>query len=292
MELWPGRPYPPGAVWDGEGTNFAVFSEGAEAVELCLFDDKGTETRYRLPEVTAHVWHGYVPSILPGQMYGYRVHGPYEPKWGLRFNPDKLLIDPYAKAIHGDLDWNDSVFGYVVGGTDEDSDFRDSALHVPTSVVADTLYPWGEDQLPRRPWHETVIYEVHVKGFTARHPGVPEHLRGTYAGMGSPAAIDHLVKLGVTAVELLPVHHFLSEHHLVTKGLTNYWGYNSIGYFAPHAAYSSSGTRGEQVREFKAMVRTLHAAGIEVILDVVYNHTAEGNHLGPVLSFKGLDNSA
>jgi isoamylase len=292
MELWPGRPYPPGATWDGEGTNFALFSEAAHGVELCLFDDKGRETRIPLTEVTAHVWHGYVPGVSPGQLYGFRCKGAYEPEWGQRFNPNKLLIDPYAKAIHGDLDWDESVFGYVVGGSDDVPDPRDSAAHVPLSVVADTLFPWGEDQLPRREWHETIIYEVHVKGFTARHPGVPENQRGTYAGLASPASIDHLTSLGVTAVELLPVHHFVSEHDLIKKGLSNYWGYNSVGYFAPHAAYSSSGTRGEQVREFKAMVRTLHAAGIEVILDVVYNHTAEGNHMGPTLSFRGIDNAA
>jgi isoamylase len=292
MELWPGRPYPLGAVWDGEGTNFALFSEAGAGVDLCLFDRKGTETRLPLTEVTAHVWHGYVPGVSPGQLYGFRVRGPYQPQWGQRFNPDKLLIDPYAKAIDGDLDWDESVFGYVAGGTDDFPDPRDSAPHVPRAVVADTLFPWGEDQLPRREWHETVIYEVHVKGFTARHPDVPEAQRGTYAGLASPAAVDHLTNLGVTAVELLPVHHFVSEHDLLKKGLSNYWGYNSVGYFAPHAAYSSSGSRGEQVREFKAMVRTLHAAGIEVILDVVYNHTAEGNHMGPTLSFRGIDNAA
>jgi len=292
MELWPGRPYPPGATWDGEGTNFAIFSEGGEAVDLCLFDASGRETRLRLPEVTAHVWHGYVPGVFPGQHYGFRVHGPYQPRNGRRFNPDKLLVDPYAKAIDGDLVWDDSVFGFAAGGRNEERDLRDSARWVPKGVVADTLFPWGEDQLPRRPWHETVIYEVHVKGFTARHPGVPQGQRGTYAGLASPAAVDHLTDLGVTAVELMPVHHFVSEHDLVKRGLSNYWGYNSVGYFAPHAAYSSSGTRGEQVREFKAMVRTLHAAGIEVILDVVYNHTAEGNHLGPTLSFRGIDNTA
>ena len=292
MELWPGRPYPPGATWDGEGTNFALFSEAAHGVELCLFDDRGAETRIPLTEVTAHTWHGYVPGVSPGQLYGFRCRGAYEPEWGQRFNPNKLLIDPYAKAIHGNLDWKDAVFGYVVGKSDDVPDPRDSAEHVPKAVVADTLFPWGEDQLPRRHWHETIIYELHVKGFTARHPGVPENQRGTYAGLASPAAIDHLTSLGVTAVELLPVHHFVSEHDLVKKGLTNYWGYNSVGYFAPHAAYSSSGTRGEQVREFKAMVRTLHAAGIEVILDVVYNHTAEGNHMGPTLNFRGIDNAA
>ncbi len=292
MDLWPGRPYPPGATWDGEGTNFALFSEGAHGVDLCLFDRKGAETRLPLTEVTAHVWHGYVPGVSPGQPYGFRVHGPYEPRWGQRFNPAKLLIDPYAKAIDGELTWDESVFGYAAGGPDDLPDRRDSAPYVPRAVVADHLFPWGEDQLPRREWHDTVIYEVHVKGFTARHPGVPPSQRGTYAGLASPAAIDHLTGLGVTAVELLPVHHFVSEHELVERGLSNYWGYNSVGYFAPHAAYSSSGSRGEQVREFKAMVRTLHAAGIEVILDVVYNHTAEGNHLGPTLNFRGIDNAA
>ena len=292
MDVWPGRPYPLGATWDGEGTNFALFSEAAHGVDLCLFERDGTETRLPLSEVNAHVWHGYVIGVTPGQRYGFRVSGPYEPRWGLRCNPAKLLIDPYAKAIDGDLDWDDAVFGYVVGGTDDHPDSRDSARHVPKGVVADALFPWGDDQLPRREWHDTIIYEVHVKGFTARHPGVPEHQRGTYAGLASPAAIDHLTSLGVTAVELLPIHHFVSEHDLVKRGLTNYWGYNSVGYFAPHAAYSSSGTRGEQVREFKAMVRTLHAAGIEVILDVVYNHTAEGNHMGPTLNFRGIDNTA
>jgi isoamylase len=292
MDVWPGRPYPLGATWDGEGTNFALFSEAAHGVELCLFDRKGAETRLPLTEVNAHVWHGYVPGVAPGQRYGFRVSGPYEPRWGLRFNPSKFLIDPYAKAIDGELDWDDAVFGYVVGGSDDHPDDRDSAPHVPKSVVADTLFPWGDDQPPRREWHDTVIYEVHVKGFTMRHPDVPESQQGTYAGLASPPAVDHLTRLGVTAVELLPIHHFVSEHDLVKRGLSNYWGYNSVGYFAPHAAYSSSGSRGEQVREFKAMVRTLHAAGIEVILDVVYNHTAEGNHMGPTLNFRGIDNAA
>jgi len=291
MEIWPGKPHPLGATWDGEGTNFALFSEGADAVELCLFGDdpptpgKGTdgETRVRLTEVTAHIWHGYVPGVGPGRQYGFRVHGPYEPSRGLRFNPEKLVIDPYAQAIDGVLDWDEAVFGYTVGGDDGAADSRDSAAHVPRSVVADSQFPWGDDHRPDTPWHETVIYEAHVKGFTARHPRVPEALRGTYAGLASPAAVDHLTELGVTAVELLPVHHFVAEHGLVSKGLTNYWGYNSLGYFAPHAAYSAAGGKGQQVREFKAMVRTLHAAGIEVILDVVYNHTAEGNHMGPTL---------
>ncbi|MFP5318231.1 MAG: glycogen debranching protein GlgX [Acidimicrobiia bacterium] len=289
---WPGSPYPLGATWDGEGTNFAIYSEVARSVTLCLFDPDDRETRVALPEVSAFVWHGYVPGVGPGQRYGFRVDGPYEPAHGLRCNPAKLLVDPYARAIDGELDWDDSVFGYTVGKDDTHRDHRDSAPHVPKSVVADTLFPWGDDQRPNTPWHETVIYETHVKGFTARHPGVPEALRGTYAGLASPAAIEHLSDLGVTAVELLPVHHFVAEHDLVKRGLSNYWGYNTLGYFAPHAAYSSGGTRGEQVREFKAMVRALHGAGIEVILDVVYNHTAEGNHMGPTLSFRGIDNGA
>ncbi len=298
MKAWPGYHHPPGATWDGEGTNFVLFSERAEGVELCLFEsspgDGGRaaprETRVRLDEVTAHMWHGYVPGVGPGQHYGYRVHGPYIPAQGLRFNPAKLLLDPYARAIDGDLYWHDAVFGYSVDAGDDVADGRDSAAYVPRSVVAETYFPWGDDHPPRTPWHETVIYETHVKGFTARHPGVPPDMRGNYAGLASPAAIDHLTRLGVTAVELLPVHHFVSEYHLVKRGLRNYWGYNSLGFFAPHGGYAASGGHGEQVREFKAMVRTLHAAGIEVILDVVYNHTAEGNHLGPTLSFKGIDN--
>jgi isoamylase len=297
MDTWPGRPYPLGATWDGHGTNFALFSEAAYGVDLCLFDPDGAETRLPLPELTAHVWHGYVPGVGPGQHYGFRAHGPYRPASGQRFNPAKLLVDPYARAIDsssadGGLDWDGSVFGYAYGASDDLPDDRDSAAHVPQAVVADPDFSWGDDRLPRRPWHETVIYEVHVKGFTARHPDVPLTQRGTYAGLASPAAVAHLTDLGVTAVELLPVHHFVSEQGLVARGLTNYWGYNSIAYFAPHGAYSSSGSRGEQVREFKAMVRTLHAAGIEVILDVVYNHTAEGSHLGPTLSFRGIDNAA
>ena len=303
MELWPGNPSPPGATWDGQGTNFALFTERATAVDLCLFDDEppdgpggrpltGTEVRLPLTEVDAQVWHGYVPGIMPGQRYGYRVHGPWDPARGLRFNPSKLLVDPYALAIDGRLDWHEAVFGHATGGPDDHRDKRDSAPHVPRSVVADTLFPWGDDTHPRTPWHETVIYELHVKGFTAQHPDVPPRLRGTYAGLASPPAIDYLVELGVTAVELMPVHHFVSEPHLLRRGLTNYWGYNSLGYFAPHADYSSSGSRGEQVREFKSMVRALHAAGIEVILDVVYNHTAEGDQFGPTLSLRGIDNPA
>ena len=291
-QVWPGLPEPLGATWDGEGTNFALFSEAAEAVELCLFDEGGREERLPLAEVTAHVWHGYVPGIAPGQHYGYRVHGPYDPGRGLRFNPAKLLVDPYARAIDRVADWDDAIYGYTRGAADDVADPRDSAAHVPWSVVVDASFPWGDDRQPRTPWHETVIYETHVRGFTARHPDVPDALRGTYAGLAHPAAIGHLTGLGVTAVELLPVHHFFSEPIVVERGLRNYWGYNSLGYFAPHARYSSSGRRGEQVREFKALVRTLHAAGIEVILDVVYNHTAEGDHRGPTLSLRGIDNAA
>ncbi len=289
MDVWPGNPHPSGATWDGEGTNFTLYSAVAETVDLCLLGPDG-ETRVALPEVTAGTWHGYVPGVGPGQRYGFRVHGPFAPAKGLRCNPAKLLVDPYARAIDGDLDWHDSVFGHVAGAAGEEPDPHDSAPHVPCSVVVDGLFPWGSDARPWTSWQDTVIYEVHVKGFTARHPGVPDHLRGTYAGLASPAAVDHLVQLGVTAVELLPVHHFVSEHHLVAHGLSNYWGYNSIGYFAPHAGYSASGATGGQVREFKTMVRSLHAAGIEVILDVVYNHTAEGDHRGPTLGFRGIDN--
>jgi isoamylase len=289
--VWPGQPRPLGASWDGDGTNFAVFAEGADAVELALFDESGRERRIRLPEVTAHVWHGYVPEVRPGQRYGFRVHGPYDPDRGHRYNPAKLLLDPYARAIAGKVDWNPSMFGYPLGGDDLVADDRDSAPHMPKSVVVhDSGFPWGDDRHPDVPWADTVIYEAHVRGFTMRHPDVPAHQRGTYAAMGSPPVVEHLRRLGITTLELLPVHHFVSEHHLVTRGLTNYWGYNSIGFFAPEASYSSTGTHGEQVSEFKAMVRNLHAAGIEVVLDVVYNHTAEGNHLGPTLSFRGLDN--
>jgi isoamylase len=289
---WPGAPVPLGATWDGEGTNFALFSEGAVAVDLCLFDDDGTEHRVRLPEVTAHTWHGYVPGVGPGQRYGFRVHGPYDPKHGKRFNPAKLLLDPYAKAIDGKVDWNDAVYGYTVGKDDLTMDPRDSAPYVPRCIVAHDGFPWGEDRRPKVAWSDTVIYEAHVRGFTKLHPEIPPHQRGTYAAMGSPAVIEHLKQLGVTTLELQPVHHFISEPSVVARGLTNYWGYNSIGYLAPEARYSSSGTRGEQVREFKAMVRSLHAAGIEVILDVVYNHTAEGNHLGPTLCMRGIDNAS
>jgi isoamylase len=291
--VWPGQPRPLGASWDGDGTNFAVFAEDADAVELALFDEQGRERRLRLPEVTAHVWHGYVPGVRPGQRYGFRVHGPYDPDRGHRHNPAKLLLDPYARAIDGEVDWDPAMFGYPMGGDDLVPDERDSAPYCPKSVVVhDGGFPWGEDRRPGVPWADTIIYEAHVRGFTMRHPEVPPHQRGTYAAMGSPPVVEHLQRLGITTLELLPVHHFVSEHHLVARGRTNYWGYNSIGFFAPEAGYASTGTRGQQVSEFKAMVRNLHAAGIEVVLDVVYNHTAEGNHLGPTLSFRGLDNRA
>jgi isoamylase len=289
--LWPGQPYPLGATYDGYGTNFSIFSEIAEKIELCLFDARGRERRHELPEVSGYVWHGYHPRIEPGQRYGFRVHGPYDPKRGLRCNPRKLLLDPYSKAVVGELDWNEAIFGYRFGDPDGPANRRDSARYVPRSVVTSAFFDWGHDRPPRTSWSETVIYEVHVKGLTQTHPGVPDHLRGTYAGVAHPAVIDHLLALGVTAVELLPVHHFISEHHLVERGLTDYWGYNSIAYLAPHADYATApGQRA--VSEFKEMVKTLHAAGIEVILDVVYNHTAEGNHLGPTISLKGYDNPA
>jgi isoamylase len=297
VRAWPGSPKPLGATWDGEGTNFALFTEGAEAVEVCLFDEQDQETRVALEESTYHIWHGYLPQVGPRQRYGFRVYGSFDPHRGARFNPHKLLIDPYARALDGELVLDDAIFGHA---NDSDArnrddlvpDHRDSAPYVPKSVVTFDTFPWGNNRRPCTPWSDTVIYELHVKGFTARHPEIPPQLRGTYAGLSHPAAIDHLVRLGITAVELQPVHHFVSEPHLLRRGLGNYWGYNSLGYFAPHAAYSASGSRGEQVREFKAMVRALHAAGIEVILDVVYNHTAEGDERGPTLSFRGIDNAA
>jgi isoamylase len=293
MELWPGKPSPLGATWDGEGTNFSLYSENGEGVELCLFDDDGGQTSIALAERDAFTWHGYVPGISPGQRYGYRVHGPFSPGAGLRFNPSKLLIDPYALAIDGDVDWGPEVFPYPFDDPQEDLAFSsaDDASRIPKSVVVDGSFYWGDDTPPRHAWHETVIYETHVKGFTITHPGVPHELRGTYAGLGHPAAIEHLQLLGITAVELMPVHHLIHPKHLVDKGLHNYWGYDSIGYFAPYSGYSSSGGGGEQVAEFKNMVKALHEADLEVILDVVYNHTGEGNHLGPMLSFRGVDNS-
>jgi isoamylase len=291
VEIWPGEPFPLGAHWDGRGTNFSLFSEVATKVELCLFDERGAERRVRLPEVTAFCWHGYFPGVGPGQRYAFRVHGPWAPAEGLRCNPSKLLLDPYARSILGEITFDPAVLPYVLGEPDSMST-EDSAPHMPRSVVIDQTFDWGDDRLPRTPLHETLIYEVHVKGFTARMPGVPEHLRGTYAGLANRAATDYLRRLGVTAVELLPVHHFVHDGHLVERGLRNYWGYNSIGFFAPHAEYASRDNADSPVREFKGMVKALHAAGIEVILDVVYNHTAEGNQLGPMLSFKGIDNAA
>ncbi|MFG1699251.1 glycogen debranching protein GlgX [Nonomuraea sp. NPDC049309] len=290
-EVWPGEPYPLGATWDGVGTSFAVFSEVAERVELCLFHDDGAEERIALPEVDGFVWHGYLPGIQPGQRYGYRVHGPYDPSQGHRCNPAKLLLDPYAKAIDGELTWNQALFPYYF--TDPSRrNTEDSAPYMPKNVVINPFFEWGNDRPPRIPYHQTVIYEAHVRGLTMRHPDIPPDLRGTYAGVGHPAIIEHLLSLGVTAVELMPVHHYIPEHFLVARGLTNYWGYNTMAYLAPHGGYSSSGTRGEQVLEFKAMVKALHEAGIEVILDVVYNHTAEGDHMGPTLGFRGIDNAA
>ena len=297
VKTWLGFPYPLGATWLGNGVNFALFSEAATSVDLCLFDNiDARQENVRIPvtEHTDQVWHVFLPDARPGQLYGFRVSGPYEPERGLRFNSSKLLLDPYAKAIAGEVNWADEMFGYVVGGEDEDltQDFRDDAWGVPKSVVIDNAFDWQGDRKPGTPLHSSVIYEVHVKGFSKLWPEIPEELRGTYAGLGSAAAIDYLTKLGVTAVELLPVHAHIDDKVLIDRGLKNYWGYNTIGFFAPHAAYSSSGQMGEQVSEFKSMVRSLHAAGIEVILDVVYNHTAEGNHLGPTLCFRGIDNPA
>ena len=292
-----GYPYPLGATWMDNGVNFAIFSEHATGVELCLFDNlEATEENIRIPvsEHTDQVWHVFLPDVRPSQLYGYRVSGPYDPERGLRFNSSKLLLDPYAKAIAGEVSWADEMFGYVVGDKKEDlaQDFRDDAWGVPKSVVIDTAFDWQSDRRPGIPLPDSVIYEVHVKGFSKLWNEVPEELRGTYAGLGSASAIDYFKKLGVTSVELLPVHAHIDDKSLIDRGLTNYWGYNTIGFFAPHAQYSSSGQMGEQVVEFKSMVRSLHLAGIEVILDVVYNHTAEGNHLGPTLCFRGIDNSS
>ena len=296
MRVWPGLPYPRGATWDGAGVNFALFSEHAAKVELCLFDspDAPEEAeRVTLPEQTDMIWHGYLPDLRPGQVYGYRVHGPYDPSQGMRFNLNKVLLDPYAKAIGRNLRWDDALFGYAIGRDDLSFDERDSAAVAPLAMVIDTAFTWGEDRKPNTPWHKTLIYEAHVKGLTVRHPGVPEAIRGTYAGLASEAVIEHLTGLGVTAIELLPVQFRVDDRHLVEKGLANYWGYNTIGFFAPDPRYASGGPApAGAVSEFKSMVRTLHAAGIEVILDVVYNHTAEGNQNGPTLSFRGVDNAS
>ncbi|EAR23432.1 Glycogen debranching enzyme GlgX [Nitrococcus mobilis Nb-231] len=290
--VWPGKSYPLGATWDGEGVNFALFSEHAEKVELCLFDAKGRRevARVDLKEQTDLVWHGYLPEARPGLLYGYRVHGPYDPQRGARFNPHKLLLDPYAKSIVGPLRWSDAHFGYRITSSREDLSYdrRDNAYGMPKSQVIDQAFTWEDDHRPMIPWHDTVIYELHVKGFTARHPKLPPWLRGTYAGLATAPVIEHLQRLGVTAIELMPVHTAVNDRHLAQQGLHNYWGYNSIGYFAPDMRYVANGG----VSEFKTMVKTLHSAGIEVILDVVYNHTAEGNHLGPTLCFRGIDNVA
>lgn len=293
-KIYTGNPYPLGATYDGEGVNFALCSENAEAVELYLYDssDEREIAKFKITEKTHQVWHIYISGIKPGQLYGYRVHGPYDPSNGHRFNPHKLLIDPYAKAISGTVKWNDALFAYTIGDDDLSMDSTDSAPFIPKAVVTNDKFDWGSDKPPHIPMHKSVIYETHVKGFTAMHPDIPEEIRGTYAAMGHPVAINYLKELGVTAVELLPIHHFLTDRHLKDKGLSNYWGYNSIGFFAPDVRYSASGSHGEQVSEFKEMVKALHEAGIEVILDVVYNHTGEGNEMGPTLSFRGIDNAS
>ncbi len=297
FRTWPGRPYPLGATWDGSGTNFAIYSENATQVELCFFDSQDAETeacRITLPDCTDLVWHGYFPDVLPGQLYAYRAHGPYEPQKGHRFNPHKVLLDPYAKAIGRETVWSDAMWGYKVGDEQADLSFdeTDNAAFAPLAAVMDDAFTWGDDRPPRTPLNKSIIYEVHVKGFTQLHPEVPEHLRGTYAGLASEASIRYLHNLGITAVELLPVHEHVDDRYLVDQGLVNYWGYNTIGFFAPEHTYSSLKSPEDKVREFKTMVRTLHAANIEVILDVVYNHTAEGNQLGPTLSYRGIDNAA
>jgi isoamylase len=296
MRVWPGSPFPLGATWDGEGVNFSLFSEHAEGVELCLFDspDDPKETeRVELSERTDLIWHAYLPDVRPGQLYGYRVQGPYDPRQGHRFNANKLLIDPYAKAIAGTIDWDDAVYAYPVGGPDEDlaPDDRDSAPFVPKGAVIDPAFTWGDDRPPRTPWNRTLIYEAHVRGMTMLHPQIPDEIRGTYLALAHDPIVDHLLSLGVTAVELLPVHQFVRDRRLADLGLTNYWGYNSIGFLAPDVGYAT-GIHGQQVNEFKSMVKALHRAGIEVILDVVYNHTGEGNHLGPTISLRGIDNAS
>jgi isoamylase len=302
MRIWPGTPYPLGATWDGWGTNFTLFSEVAERVQLCLFDDadddagsgaggKLTETQIDLTEIDGFVWHGYLPGIAPGQRYGYRVHGPYDPPRGRRCDGSKLVLDPYGKAIEGDVSWDESLFDYQFANPSK-RNTTDSAPRMPKNVVINPFFDWGDDRAPQIPYHETVIYEAHVRGLTLCHPEVPAGQRGSYAGLAHPAVIAHLQRLGVTAVELMPVHQFIAEKSLVARGLTNYWGYNTLGFLAPNNRYSSAGQRGEQVGEFKTMVKALHEAGIEVILDVVYNHTAEGDHMGPTLSFRGIDNAS
>ena len=295
--VYPGNPYPLGATWDGKGVNFALFAENAKGVDLCLFgstDDEVESVKIRMTERTHQVWHAYLPEAKPGQLYGYRVHGPYAPHEGHRFNANKLLIDPYAKAIAGTIEWHDAMFGYEMGHPDGDLSFSeiDSAPFVPKSVVIDHRFDWEDDKAPKVPYHKTIIYETHVKGFTMLHPDIPEEIRGSYAALAHPVTINYLKQLGITSIELLPTHHFITDRHLADKGLTNYWGYNSVGFFAPDVRYSSSGVLGGQVVEFKNMVKEMHKAGIEVILDVVYNHTGEGNHMGPTISFRGIDNAS
>lgn len=297
FEYHAGKPYPLGATWNGQGVNFAIYTENADAVELCLFEsfEEDTESiKIRIKERSHHIWHIYIPNLKPGQLYGYRIFGPYDPANGHRFNPNKLLIDPYAKAIAGVIQWNDAVFGYEVGSPLKDLSFSavDSAPYVPKSVVVDPTFDWENDSPPDIPYHETIIYEAHVKGLTCLNPSIPKELRGTYAAIAHPANIEYLTQLGITAIELMPVHHYIADRHLQEKGLTNYWGYNTIGFFAPDVRYSSTGILGEQVKEFKTMVKKLHEAGLEVILDVVYNHTGEGNHMGPTVCFRGVDNAS
>lgn len=291
MKIWPGKPYPLGATFDGAGTNFSIFSESAEKIELCLFDQNGKESRVELLEITGYCWHGYLPDVKPGQKYGYRVYGKWNPKQGLRHNPAKLLLDPYSKAITGQVDWQEAVYPYQFGAIDTINNI-DSAPYTPRAIVINPFFDWENDKLLHRPLHETIIYETHVKGFSARNPNIPEEIRGTYAGLVHPAALEYFKQLGITALELMPVQHFIHDNLLIKRGLRNYWGYNPIGFLAPHAEYSSKKENGEQVQEFKQMVKILHTAGFEIILDVVFNHTAEGNHLGPMLSFKGIDNAA
>ena len=296
MRVWPGEPYPLGATWDGQGVNFALFSQHATGVDLCLFEkthDAVESVKISLPERTDQIWHGYLPDVRPGQLYGYRVHGPYAPEEGHRFNPAQLLIDPYTKAISGTIKWSNALFAYRVGSPREDLEINteNSAGGIPKCVVVDPAFTWGGDRPPKVPWNRTLIYEAHVKGMTVLHPDVPEPVRGKYLGLCADPIIDHLLSLGVTAIELLPVHHFAVDRQLAERGLTNYWGYNSIGFLAPDVRYATGGI-GQQVSEFKSMVKTFHSAGIEVIVDVVYNHTAEGNHLGPTLSLRGIDNKA
>ena len=296
LKIWPGKPYPLGATWDGRGVNFAIFSANATDVELCLFDSiDSKEERYCIPlrEQTDLVWHGYLPGVRPGQLYGYRVHGPYQPEDGHRFNPNKVMLDPYAKAVGRNIQWSDAMFGYTIGDAQEDLSFdsRDNADGASLGVVVKPKFGWKRDRPPKTPWHQTVIYETHVRGFSIKHPDIPPKLRGTFSGMSSPAAIRHFRKLGVTAIELMPVHHFVNDRHLVDAGLSNYWGYNTLAFFAPEAGYAATSAVGS-VAEFKRMVRRLHRAGLEVILDVVYNHTGEGNHFGPTLSLRGIDNAS